>query len=39
MEIRDVCVEALSADLKAKRGIQREVFVISRSCSSPSANS
>jgi hypothetical protein len=27
MEIRDVCVEAQSADLKAKRGIQCEVFV------------
>ena len=27
MEIRDVCIEALSADLKAKRGIQHEVFV------------
>ena len=27
MEIRDVCVKALSADLKAKRGVQCEVRV------------
>ena len=26
-EIKNLCEEALSADLKAKRGIEREVFV------------